>query len=54
MQVRLSPAVARAVLGVSPAELDGAVVALDDLWGREASRIREQLGDASSWRIASR
>lgn len=45
----LSPVVARAVLGASPAELGGAVVALDDLWGREASRIREQLGDVSSW-----
>jgi AraC-like DNA-binding protein len=49
VQVRLSPVVARAVLGASPADLDGAVVALDDLWGREASRIREQLGDVSSW-----
>jgi AraC-like DNA-binding protein len=49
VQVRLSPVIARAVLGVSPADLDGAVVALDDLWGREASRIREQLGDVSSW-----
>lgn len=49
VQVRLSPIVARAVLGVSPADLDGAVVALDDLWGRQASRIREQLSDASSW-----
>jgi len=49
VQVRLSPVVARAVLGVSPADLDGAVVALDDLWGREASRIREQLSDISSW-----
>lgn len=49
VQVRLSPVVARAVLGVSPADLDGAVVALDDLWGGEASRIREQLADASSW-----
>jgi AraC-like DNA-binding protein len=49
VQVRLSPVVARAVLGVSPADLDGAVVALDDLWGREASRIREQLADVSSW-----
>ncbi len=49
VQVRLSPVVARAVLGVSPADLDGAVVALDDLWGRQASRIREQLSDASSW-----
>ncbi|WP_250907182.1 helix-turn-helix domain-containing protein [Nonomuraea sp. NEAU-A123] len=49
VQVRLSPVIARAVLGVSPADLDGAVVALDDLWGREASRIRERLGDVSSW-----
>jgi AraC-like DNA-binding protein len=49
VQVRLSPVVARAVLGVSPAELNGAVAALDDLWGRQASRIREQLSDASSW-----
>ncbi|NUW38466.1 AraC family transcriptional regulator [Nonomuraea sp. SMC257] len=49
VQVRLSPVIARAVLGASPAELDGAVVPLGDLWGREASRIREQLGDVSSW-----
>jgi AraC-like DNA-binding protein len=49
VQVRLSPVIARAVLGASPADLDGAVVALDDLWGREASRIRERLGDLSSW-----
>jgi AraC-like DNA-binding protein len=49
VQVRLSPVVARAVLGASPADLGGAVVALDDLWGREASRIGERLGDVSSW-----
>ncbi|MFB7113990.1 helix-turn-helix domain-containing protein [Streptomyces sp. NPDC056190] len=49
VQVRLSPVIARAVLGTSPADLDGAVVSLGDLWGREASRIREQLGDVSSW-----
>ncbi|MFB8088463.1 AraC family transcriptional regulator [Streptomyces sp. col6] len=49
VQVRLSPVIARAVLGVPPAELDGAVVPLDALWGREASRIREQLGEAPSW-----
>lgn len=49
VQVRLSPVIARAVLGASPADLDGAVVPLGDLWGREASRIREQLGDLSSW-----
>lgn len=49
VQVRLSPVIARAVLGVSPAEMDGAVVSLDDLWGREAARIRERLGEVLSW-----
>lgn len=49
MQVRLSPAIAGAVLGVSPADLDAAVVALDDLWGPEALRIRERLAALSSW-----
>ncbi|TDD12302.1 AraC family transcriptional regulator [Nonomuraea deserti] len=49
VQVRLSPVIARGVLGASPADLDGVVVALDDLWGREASRIREQLSEVSSW-----
>ncbi|WP_406510050.1 helix-turn-helix domain-containing protein [Streptomyces sp. NBC_00212] len=49
LEVRLSPVVARAVLGACPSELDGVVVALDDVWGRDAARIREQLGDATSW-----
>ncbi|MDG6103953.1 helix-turn-helix domain-containing protein [Dactylosporangium aurantiacum] len=49
VQVRLSPLVARAVLGVSPADLEGTVAALDDVWGRPAAQIRERLGDASSW-----
>lgn len=49
LEVRLSPVVARAVLGVCPAELEGAVVALDDVWGRDAARLREQLGGAPSW-----
>jgi AraC-like DNA-binding protein len=49
VQVRLSPTVARAVLGASPAELDRTVVTLDDLWGRDTARIRQQLADATSW-----
>ncbi|WP_245720084.1 AraC family transcriptional regulator [Nocardia uniformis] len=49
VQVRLSPVVAPAVLGISAADLDGAVVGLDDLWGRDGSRICEQLGEVSSW-----
>ena len=47
VQVRLSSSVAGAVLGVSPAELDGAVVPLHDLWAREAGRIHERLEHAS-------
>jgi AraC-like DNA-binding protein len=49
VQARLSPVVARAVLGASPAELDRTVVALDDLWGKDAARIQQQLADAASW-----
>ena len=49
LQVRLSPVVAHAALGASPAELDRTVVTLEDVWGRDAARIREQLRDAPSW-----
>jgi len=49
LQVRLSPVVAHAALGASPAELDRTVVTLEDVWGRDAARIREQLHDARSW-----
>ncbi len=48
LQVRLSPVVAHAVLGAS-SELGGTVVALDDLWGRDAVRTQEQLRAAESW-----
>jgi AraC-like DNA-binding protein len=48
LQVRLPPAIARAVLGAS-SELGGTLVALDDLWGRDAVRVQEQLRAAGSW-----
>lgn len=48
LQVRLSPVVAHAVLGSWPAS-SHAVVALEDLWGRDAIRIQEQLAEAQSW-----
>ncbi|MFF7881240.1 hypothetical protein ACH40F_06785 [Streptomyces sp. NPDC020794] len=48
LQVRLSPVIAHAVLGVS-SELGGTVVSLDDLWGRDAARTQEQLRAARSW-----
>ncbi|ALO05952.1 Transcriptional regulator, AraC family protein [Streptomyces venezuelae] len=49
VQVRLSPAVAGTVLGASPADLAGSVVALDEVWGGEAWRIREQLSEIPLW-----
>lgn len=48
LQVRLSPVVAHAVLGAS-SELGGTVVALEDLWGRDAVRTQERLRAAGSW-----
>nr|SBO97296.1 transcriptional regulator, MerR family [Nonomuraea gerenzanensis] len=50
LQVRLSPVIARSVLGVSPAELDGLVVTVEELWGRrETERVRERLAATTSW-----
>jgi AraC-like DNA-binding protein len=48
LQVRLSPALAYAVLGATW-ELAGTVVTLDELWGRDAARTQERLRDAPSW-----
>ncbi len=48
LQMRLSPVVAHAVLGAS-SELGGSVVALNDLWGRDAERLRERLRATGSW-----
>lgn len=48
LQLRLSPVVAHAVLGAS-AELGGTVASLDDLWGRDAARLQEQLRAAATW-----
>jgi AraC-like DNA-binding protein len=49
LQIRLSPLVVRAVLGVPPAELAG-FAALEDVWGDgRVARLREQLSEAGSW-----
>src|SRR5215470_6004680 len=48
LQVRLSPAVAHAVLkGAS--QVGETLVALDDLWGRDAERTHERLRAARCW-----
>ncbi|MFI6318545.1 helix-turn-helix domain-containing protein [Nonomuraea sp. NPDC050556] len=48
LQIRLEPVAAAAVLG-APAELSGALVALEDVWGRDAARVEERLRAVSSW-----
>lgn len=47
--MRLSPVIADTVLGGCSADLAGAVVSLDDFWGRETTRIRAQLSERPSW-----
>jgi AraC-like DNA-binding protein len=49
LQVRLSPVVAHAVLGAAVADLGDVVVSLNDLLGRQAARISDQLSGLSSW-----
>ncbi|MEV6682823.1 helix-turn-helix transcriptional regulator [Streptomyces erythrochromogenes] len=49
VEVALSPRAAYTLLGVSPLELDGSITGLDDLWGRHARLLREQLADTASW-----
>jgi AraC-like DNA-binding protein len=48
LQVRLSPLVAHAVLGGVPHAAE-TVVALDDLWGRDAARTQERMRAAPTW-----
>jgi AraC-like DNA-binding protein len=46
LQIRLEPALATAVLGTG---FTGAVVPLEDVWGRAAGRVEERLRAAASW-----
>ena len=48
VELRLSPTQAYA-LGIPLTELGRGVVALDDLWGTRAHRLREQLTTAQTW-----
>lgn len=48
LQIRLEPPAAAAVLG-GPADLNGTVVALRDVWGRDAVRVEARLRSAASW-----
>jgi AraC-like DNA-binding protein len=48
LQLRLSPMAAQAMFG-DCSELGETVVALEDLWGRDAARTLDQLHAAKSW-----
>jgi AraC-like DNA-binding protein len=48
LQVRLSPVVAHALLGATGGP-GGSAIALDDVWGRDATRTQERLRAAPSW-----
>jgi len=48
LQMRLSPEVAYPILG-GGTEVGGAVIALEDVWGRDTQRVQEQLRGAQSW-----
>ncbi|WP_408612226.1 helix-turn-helix domain-containing protein [Glycomyces terrestris] len=48
LQIRLDPVAATALLDAS-AELSGAVVSLEEVWGRDAGRVEDRLRDAASW-----
>ncbi|MFH8884011.1 helix-turn-helix domain-containing protein [Streptomyces californicus] len=48
LQIRLPPPLAVAVLGAT-ADLGGAVVPLEDVWGRDAERTEDRLRAAGTW-----
>ncbi len=49
VEVRMSPVAAYSLLGTAPADLDGAVVGLRDLWGRPEARLRERMAACARW-----
>lgn len=49
LELQLSPLMVPALLDVHPGALSHAIVALDDIWGRDAERLVSQLRHAQSW-----
>jgi AraC-like DNA-binding protein len=49
LQLALTPAAARALLGLPPGELASMVVDLDDILGRPARQLTDQLREAATW-----
>jgi AraC-like DNA-binding protein len=49
LQLALTPAAARALLGLPPGELASMVVNLDDILGRPVRRLTDQLRESPTW-----
>jgi AraC-like DNA-binding protein len=49
LEVQLSPLAVVALLDVPPAELNRPLIALDELWGAAAERLRSRLIEAGTW-----
>jgi AraC-like DNA-binding protein len=49
LQLALTPAAARALLGLPPGELASMVVNLDDILGRPVRRLSDQLRESPTW-----
>jgi AraC-like DNA-binding protein len=49
VEVRISPLRASSLLPAAPTELSRGIIALDDLWGSRAAKLREQLATATTW-----
>ncbi|MGW6564443.1 helix-turn-helix domain-containing protein [Streptomyces sp. NPDC054975] len=49
IEMCLSPGAAYALLGASPHELEGTVVGLEELWGRQERQLRERVAAATAW-----
>ena len=49
LEVRMSPVAAWSLLPVSPKDLFGAIVTLDELWGADGLRTLDRLHDMDSW-----
>jgi AraC-like DNA-binding protein len=51
VQLSLTPAAARALFGMPPAELGSGILGLDELLGRRARELTEQLREAPTWSL---